>query len=314
MKPKLKLIFAVALAVGIATLTFAATPPAEVQLKPETVLVSNSLVTVTYEDLLAELERLPQENHLEILLNPKRFGATLENLMINKTMATEARKSGLQNQARAMAEIRNSTERVLAKYRREELLANAPKVDLVPLARELFLTRLKDLERPAQYTSWHTLIKMADRTAEAAMERAKLVKAKIDAGGQLDAVARQYSDDASVEINGGMIDATPLSKLDTNFGSALEKLKVNESTIVKTDYGIHVVRLIKMVPRMRPAFDEVKPAMLEEAELAYKQRIEQEYLTTIRGDKTLEYHKAEIDAVRPKLPNLPEIPPPAQAK
>ena len=311
---KLKLKLAVALSVGITTLTFASTSQVEVQLKPETVLVSNSLVTVTYEDLLAELERLPQENHIEILLNPKRLGATLENLMINKLMAAEARKSGLQNKARAVAEIRNNTDRVLAKYRREELLANAPKIDLVPLARELFLTRLKDLERPALYTSWHTLIKVADRSAEAAMERARLVKAKIDAGGELETIARQYSDDASVEINGGMIEATPLSKLDANFGSALEKLKINESTIVKTDYGIHVVRLIKIVPRMRPVFDEVKPAMLEEAELAFKQRIEQEYLTTIRSDKTLEYHKAEIDAVRPKLPNLPEIPPPAQAK
>ena len=296
------------------TLTFAFAVNADVQLKPDTVLVSNSMVTVTYEDLLAELERLPQENHLELLLNPKRLGSTLENLMINKFMAAEARQSGLQNQARAAAEIRNNTERVLAKYRREDLTANAPKIDLTPLAREIFLTRLKDIERPAQYTSWHTLIKMADRTAEAAMERATLVKAKIDAGGQLEVIAKQYSDDASVEINGGIIEATPLSKLDTNFGNALEKLKVNESTIVKTDYGIHVVRLIKVVPRMRPVFDEVKPAMLEEAEIAYKQRIEQEYLTTIRADKTLEYHKAEIDAVRPKLPKLPEIPPPAQAK
>lgn len=311
---KLKLILAVALCVGITTLTSAATSPAEVQLKPETVLVSNSLITVTYEDLLAELERLPKENHIEVLLNPKRLGATLENLMINKLMAAEARKSGLQNTARAVAEIRNTTERVLAKYRREELLANAPKIDLVPLARELFLTRMKDMERPALYTSWHTLIKMADRTPEAAMERARLVKAKIDAGEQLETIARQYSDDASVEINGGMIEGTPLSKLDANFGSALEKLKVNESTIVKTDYGIHVVRLIRMVPQMRPAFEDVKPAILEEAELAYKQRVEQEYLATIRADKTLEYHKPEIDALIPKLPKLPEIPPPAQAK
>jgi PPIC-type PPIASE domain len=314
MKPKIKLVLAVALAVGITTLAFAATPPAEVELKPETVLVSNSLVTVTYEDLLAELERLPKENYIEVLLNPKRLGATLENLMINKLMAAEARKSGLQNTPRAVAEIRNSTERVLAKYRREELLANAPKVELAPLARELFLTRLKDMERPALYASWHTLIKMADRTPEAAMERAKLVKAKIDAGGQLEVIARQYSDDASVEINGGMIEATPLSKLDANFGSALEKLKANESAIVKSDYGIHVVRLIKMIPQMRPSFEDVKPAMLEEAELAYKQRVEQAYLETIRADKTLEYHKPEIDALRPKLPKLPEIPPPAQAK
>lgn len=293
-----------------ATLSLIAGGYAQVPLKLDTVLVSNSLVTVTYEDLLAELERLPEENHIEVLVNPKRLGTTLETIMINKFMATEARQLGLQNQARTAAEIRNNTERVLAKYRRMELASKAPKIDLMPLAREIFLTRLKDLERPAQYTSWHTLIKTQDRTPEVAMERAKLVKAKIDAGESLEAIAKQYSDDESVTENGGRIAPTPLHHLEASFGNALEKLKVGESTIVKTDYGIHVVRLLKMVPRMRPTFDEVKPAMLAEAEISFKQRLEQEYLATIRSDPTLKYHKAEIDQLRPKLP---EVPPPPKA-
>ena len=277
--------------------------------KPDAVLASNSQVKVTYEDLLAELERLPEENRIEFLLSPQRLSTVVENLMIAKIMSAEAQQSGLQNRANVAAEIRNQTERVLAKYRREEIESSAPKMDLTSLAREIFLTRMKDLERPALYTSWHTLIKTTDRSREAALERAKLVKAKTDAGEDLGVIAKKYSDDESAPINGGFIQPTPLSVLDSGFAGALEKLKPGESTVVESAYGIHVVRLLKMVPRNRPVFEDVKPAMLAEADKVYKQRVLQSYLEKIRTDPTLKYHKDVLEQVRLRLPEIPPPPP-----
>lgn len=262
---------------------------------------------MTYEDLIAELERLPEENRVEFLLSAKRVATVVENMLINKIMATEAQQSGLQTNPKVAAEIRNQTEKVLSKYRREEIEAKLPTIDLVPLAREIFLTRLKDFERPAYYTSWHTLIKNKDRTRETMLERAKLVKAKVDAGEQLEGIAKQYSEDESAPYNGGYIRATPLSNLDSGFASALEKLKVDESTIVETDYGVHVVRLLKMVPRNRPAFEDVKELMLAEANKTYKQRAVETYLNKIRSDPSIKLNTKVLDQIRPKLP---EIPPP----
>jgi parvulin-like peptidyl-prolyl isomerase len=291
-----------------------ATAPAwsQVPLPPDAVLVSNSRVSVTYEDLLAELERLPEENRVQFLLNRQRLAKVVENILIGKIMSTEAQQSGLHKQPRVVAEIRNQTERVLAKHRREELDANAPKIDLTPLAREIFLTRLKDLERPAMYTSWHTLIKAKGRTLEQARERAKLVKAKVDGGEALNVIAKTYSDDESAPANAGFIEPTPLTHLDRGFALALEKLKVDESAIVETEYGVHVVRLIKVLPRHRPAFEDAKPAMIAEADIVYKQRLMEDYLTKIRNDPTLTINTDTIEKVRPKLPEIPP-PPPAPA-
>ena len=290
-------------------LTFCSSIHAQTPISPDAVLASSSRAGVTYEDLVAEMERLPEENRLEFLLSKQRVAIVVENLLIGKIMAAEAQQSGLQRQPKVAAEIRNQTERVLAKYRREELDANAPKIDLVPLAREIFLTRMKGMERPAMYTSWHTLIKTKDRTIEAARERAKMVRTKLDAGEALDALAKEYSDDESVSINAGYIQPTPLAYLDRGFADALEKLKVGESTLVETDYGIHIVRLLKMVPRNRPSFEDVKSAMLAEADKAYKQRIVDSYLNKIRSDPTLKLHTDVLDKIRPKLPEIP--PPPA---
>jgi parvulin-like peptidyl-prolyl isomerase len=287
---------------------FAAVTQAQTPVSPDAVLASNSRVKIKYEDLLAELERLPEENRVEFLLNPQRVTKVVENILIAKIMAEEAQQAGLQNRPKIAAEIRNQTERVLAKYRREDLDASAPKIELNALAREIFLTRMKDLERPALYTSWHTLIKTTDRSREAAMERAKLVKTRVDAGDELGSVARKYSDDESAPANLGQIQPTPLALLDPGFAAALEKLKPGESTIVETAYGIHVVRLIKVLPKNRPTFEDVKPTMLVEADKIYKQRLVDAYLDKIRTDPTLKFNKEVLDQVRPKLP---EIPPPA---
>ena len=293
-------------------LTFAANIPAQTVVPPETVLASNARTKVTYEDLLAEVARIPEENRLEFMLSPQRLATVVENILISKIMSSEAQQAGLQDQPKIAAEIRNQTEKVLAKYRREQLEATAPKIDLTPLAREMFLSRAKNLEKPALYSSWHTLIKIKDITPTAALERAKIVKAKVDAGEPLDAIAKEYSNDDSTTVNFGFIRPTPLSYLDTRFANALEKLKPGESTIVETDYGVHVVRLIKMEPRVIPTFDDVKTEMLAEAEKTYRQRVVENYLKKIRTDPTMKIHTEALDQVRPKLPEIPP-PPPAPA-
>ncbi len=294
-----------------AALVFASSIHAQTPVKPDAVLMSNARAKVTYEDLVAELARIPEDSRLEFLLSPQRLATVVENILIGKIMSAEAQQSGLQKKPNVAAEIRNQTDKVLTKYRREEIEANAPKIDLVPLAREIYLTRLKNFEKPAVYTSWHTLIKTKDRTRDAALERARLVKAKVDAGEPLEAIARQYSDDESITINGGFIRPTPLSYLDRGFANALEKLKVGESAIVETDYGVHVVRLLKLVPRNRPTFEDMKPDLLDEADKTYKQRIVETYVSNIRTDPTMKLNVENLDQVRPRLPEIPPPPEPA---
>ncbi|MCY7387637.1 MAG: peptidylprolyl isomerase [Burkholderiales bacterium] len=288
---------------------FASSAHTQALVKPDTILASNAQAKVTYEDLVAELARIPEENRLEFMLSAQRLATVVENILINKVMSAEAQQTGLQNDPKIAAELRNQSEKVLAKYRRNELEMTAPKIDFTPLAREIFLTRLKGFEKPAMYSSWHTLIKTENRTPAAALELAKLVKAKVDAGEPLDAIAKEYSNDESRTVNFGFIRPTPLSYLDTRFAAALEKLKPNESTIVQTDYGVHVIRLLKMEPRVVATFEDVKPEMMAEAEKAYRQRFVENYLKKIRTDPSLKLHTDALAQIRPKLPEIP--PPPA---
>ena len=97
---------ATAMMVG-AILTVTSSVHAQTPVLPDTILASNSRVSVTYEDLVAELARIPEENRLEFMLSAQRLATVVENILLSKIMSAEAQKSGLQNQPNVAAEIRN---------------------------------------------------------------------------------------------------------------------------------------------------------------------------------------------------------------
>ena len=72
-----------------------------------------------------------------------------------------------------------------------------------------------------------------------------------------------------------------------------------------------MVRLLKMVPRTKPSFEDMKPELIAEVEKTYKQRIVDRYLAKVRSDPTIKLNAEVLDQIRPKLPEVP--PPPAPA-
>ena len=67
----------------------------DAQIDPATVLAQTAKMTVTYEDLQAEMARIPEKDRLEFLMNRNRLATVVENILINKTLAAEARERKL---------------------------------------------------------------------------------------------------------------------------------------------------------------------------------------------------------------------------
>ena len=92
----------------------------------------------------------------------------------------------------------------------------------------------------------------------AALEKAKEVITKLDKGEKLKDLAKEYSDDETVDLGwfnrGDMVDA---------FEEACVNLKKNEysKTPVKTEYGYHVI--LKTGQKSKPKLKEVKDSIIE---------------------------------------------------
>src|ERR1035437_5817333 len=81
------------------------------------VLVSNSRVSVTRADFDAELDRVPEGDRFEFLVSRERIGRLLQEILIRKTLADQARQVGLDESPQIIKKITAAQEGVLAAER-----------------------------------------------------------------------------------------------------------------------------------------------------------------------------------------------------
>lgn len=101
------------------------------------------------------------------------------------------------------------------------------------------------------------------RTKEEALERAKEVKAKLEAGGDFAELAKEYSEDGNKD-SGGLYAAQQVgtSSFVEPFLKAMTELEINKiSEPVETQFGYHVMRVDS---RKTLTFDETKSALKSE--------------------------------------------------
>lgn len=275
----------------------------------DTVLASTKNVKVTRADLDAEMARIPERDRYEFLLNRTRLATVVENILINKTLANEARELGLDKLPKVRDEMDNQVDKVLAKYRGQEIWRTAPAADLLPSARQEYLVNSERFTKPIQYRAWHVLIRNVSRTWAEGYKRAEKVLAEAKRGADLSALAKEYSEDVTSQRNGGENAPVPIDNIEPNIAKELPNLKAGDfAPIIDSPQGFFVVKLIEVIPAKKPTFEEVKNDLLAEARTKYLNAIFETHVNNIRGDPTLKVNVEALDTIRPKIPELPPLP------
>ncbi|MFD2611545.1 peptidylprolyl isomerase [Paenibacillus gansuensis] len=98
-------------------------------------------------------------------------------------------------------------------------------------------------------------------TKEEALKKAKDIQAKLNAGGDFAALAKEFSDDPGSKENGGLYADAPVSQWVEQFKKAAIELPLNKvSDPVETSYGYHVMKVEK---RTEGTYDSVKDQLRE---------------------------------------------------
>ncbi|HKY06122.1 MAG TPA: peptidylprolyl isomerase [Blastocatellia bacterium] len=101
--------------------------------------------------------------------------------------------------------------------------------------------------------------------------RAERIHAKLKAGADFADLARQYSDDPGTQMRGGDLGLFTRDTHTAGFDEAAFALKPGQiSSIVETDYGFHIIKVVERKAERTRSFDEVR-ASLEQQLLARKQ-------------------------------------------
>ena len=117
---------------------------------------------------------------------------------------------------------------------------------------------------PEQIKASHILFKTEGKDEAAVKKLAESVLAKVKAGGDFAALAKQYSEDSSKD-NGGDLDYFGHGRMVKEFDDAAWALEVGKTTdLVKTEFGFHIIKLTDKKPATKRTLTDVRPQLEDE--------------------------------------------------
>jgi peptidyl-prolyl cis-trans isomerase C len=269
-------------------------------------LAKNDLVTVTRADFEAELARLAPEQQGALRATPDKLPGFIENILVMKTLAAQARQEKLDQSPAAQAEIRAAIDRVLAQRRLEQHEASLKVPDFAKRAQELYKADPKAHEEKALYLASHIMVDYSCRTTEAARTRAEEARKVLVGGIPFEDVVAQYSDDPTAKRNKGNLGWRGFDQLNPTLQETLPKLKKGEvSEPVSSNFGYHVIVLHDMKPARPRPFAEVRESIIEKLKADYYKTQRQLYVNGITTDPNL---KADLKAITSLATSAPAAP------
>ena len=206
------------LALAVATAVCAQTP------NPDEFLAKNADTTMTRLDWEADLTRIPAPSRIGFASDPKRVQATVNNILVGKTLAARARAAGLDKDPVVQRRIELEADRVLLQRWIDKLEADAgAEFDRkgganLPRARELYLLDKTKYDIVESVSAWHVLFTPAKHGgSDGALTAAKDARAKLAAGADFATLAKEISDDPSAKNNGGHLPNVPRGATDPEF-------------------------------------------------------------------------------------------------
>jgi parvulin-like peptidyl-prolyl isomerase len=278
---------------------------------PDDVLVENAMVKITRADYDAELLRLPADSRVAFATDAKRITALLNNILVGKTLAAEARKAGLDQDVYLQRRIALEADKVLAEAESQRIEAragaefDAKVAQFLPKAREHYLVDKAKFVVPEQIEASHILILTSARREAAALALAQEVEAKLAAGATFVALAQEYSEDPGSKGTGGHLNWFGAEQMDPAFSKAAFALrKVGDvSPPVLSRFGYHVIRLDGRRPERQKTFDEVKDQLVADMRQTYVAEQRALKVAAIRNDPGMKVNQPALDTLLVPMPD-----------
>ena len=269
---------------------------------PDDVLVENGVTKLTRGEYEADLLRLPEDMRDEFASSPTRLTKLLNSMLVAKTLAMEARKAGVDRDPQVVKLLALENDRALAAVQIQRIGQaaaedfDARKDEMLARAREDYAIHKDKYRAPEEVMASHILFDVHEGDADAALARAREARARLVAGADFAALAKELSDDPSAKQNGGELGWFGAGKMDPQFTQAAFALKSvgDLSEPVRSRFGYHLIRLEGRRQARQLSFDEVKETIMGELRTRYIKDQREAKVAAIREDPNV---KVNAEAV-----------------
>jgi peptidyl-prolyl cis-trans isomerase C len=229
------------------------------------VLVEGGGVTVTRDDVQADMLRLPEETRAAMLARPDSLRGIATNLYQRRVLALEAEKSGATTQPLAAAQLQIARDRVLSDLRLVELdrAATPSEAALDAQAQSTYRAEPQRFAHPEQIEARHILILTATPDARA---KAEQLLAELRAGAKFEDLARANSADSGSAARGGDLGWFARGRMVPEFETVAFALQKpgDLSGVVETKFGFHIIQLQGKRAAGTKPFAEVRDELRKE--------------------------------------------------
>lgn len=257
-------------------------------------------------DYDAEMAKLPADARAQFSADLGRLVQLLNNLFLNRAVASIARDEGLDRDPMIALQIEHQTERLLTQAYIEKLdRTTGEAFDRDPekyaaRARELYLTQADRFRLPERVRVSRILVRVRpDRGEVGARERAEELRAKAAAGEDFAMLARAFSDEPPAKDTGGNLGFIAAANVDPAFAAAAFALKEpgEVSPVVKTAAGYEVIKFHERRAAGLQPFDEARPEILADIRKAHIEETRAAFQRSMFTDPAVSLNEPAIEKI-----------------
>lgn len=266
-------------------------------LSVEQILIESEKVRITSLDFEVDLMRIPQEHRAEVLASKARIAKLLENLLVNKTLAAQARSAGIDREPVMSKQVEMAADKLLAQEQINRVIKTVTIPSFEAHARELYQVDIEKYSVPTKVHVSHILVDTKTRTSEEALQRIKQVREQAVGGKKFEELALEYSDDPSAKENKGDLGFFEEGKMVKPFSDAAFAISTigDISEPVKTIFGFHIIQFHEKQPKQVRSFEEVREKIVQVEREKYLTEYRKKLIGRILTDPSLKLNEDAIN-------------------
>ena len=268
-------------------------------------LLSYGEVIITERDLYFYLkERLDPRVYEAALYKPEAMRNAILNLYVLRRVSEVAAQRGLFEETEAnYFEADGLARESVARYVEIEANQRKDATDWEALARERYLAEVAGVDRRQEVRVRHILIKSENRTFDELVARVNEVQAGLNQGADFTELAKQYSEDRSVEMNEGDLGfigkgATVPAFETVAFGMG-EPGEISSPTL--SPFGVHFIQYLERRTRAVVPFEEVKEELVSALKADRENTLRGEILLPYRTEPASQLVELDQNALAAKM-------------
>lgn len=273
---------------------------AKAEAKPAEAKKEDKIVALVGTELIREsdvdeaLRAMPQQQQMQIQMSPNGREMFIQQYVDSRLLSTKARKDGLDRTESFKKRVQQAEQQILA----TELLNRdgailQKKLEVKDEDLKAYFEKHKaQFSQPDKFTARHILVsfkpatdKEKGVTEEEAKAKILKIQEELKKGKAFEELVKEHSDDPGSKNTGGKYEDFDANRMVPEFANAVKTQELNKvGEPVKTQYGFHLVEVLKKTVSPLPTLETAKEQVRQAATGERRDQVWKEYLDTIRRD------------------------------